>query len=173
MSKQIRRNNKKPKLPRLEINEKEQKLSLSDVPEDYFEQFGLIKPESVSVLLEQIINSSIEQNSSDFNKNANAALEMFHGINPTDKIESMLAIQMIACHNIALYMCKKTLLKEQTIDGINNNVNRTTKLMRTFATQMEAFKKYRTGGKQTIQVQHININEGGQAVVGDVNKRGG
>jgi len=38
---------------------------------------------------------------------------------------------------------------------------------------MEALNKYRTGGKQTIQVQHVNVNEGGQAIVGNVNKGAG
>jgi hypothetical protein len=40
--------------------------------------------------------------------------------------------------------------------------------MRTFTAQAECLNKYRTGGKQTIQVQHVNVNEGGQAIVGNV-----
>ena len=44
--------------------------------------------------------------------------------------------------------------------------------MRTFTAQVETLKKYRTGGNQTIQVQHVNVNEGGQAIVGDVKGRG-
>ena len=40
--------------------------------------------------------------------------------------------------------------------------------MRTFTTQMEALRKYRTGGEQKVTVQHVTVNEGGQAVVGNV-----
>jgi len=34
-----------------------------------------------------------------------------------------------------------------------------------FASQVEALKKYRSGGQQTIKVQHVTVNEGGQAIV--------
>jgi hypothetical protein len=33
---------------------------------------------------------------------------------------------------------------------------------------MEALKRYRTGGEQTVTVQHVNVSEGGQAIVGNV-----
>jgi hypothetical protein len=42
------------------------------------------------------------------------------------------------------------------------------KLARTFATQMEALKRYRTGGEQKVTVQHVSVSEGGQAIVGNV-----
>ena len=42
------------------------------------------------------------------------------------------------------------------------------KLARTFATQMEALKRYRTGGEQKVTVQHVTVSEGGQAIVGNV-----
>ena len=49
------------------------------------------------------------------------------------------------------------------------NLNYATKLMQIFASQMEALKKYRTGGQQKMVVEHVHVNEGGQAVVGTVN----
>jgi hypothetical protein len=36
--------------------------------------------------------------------------------------------------------------------------------------QMEALKRYRTGGEQKVTVQHVSVNEGGQAIVGNVNQ---
>ena len=36
------------------------------------------------------------------------------------------------------------------------------KLARTFAAQVEALKKYRSAGEQTIKVQHVTVNEGGR-----------
>ena len=44
------------------------------------------------------------------------------------------------------------------------------KLARTFAMQMEALKRYRTGGEQKVTVQHVTVGEGGQAIVGNVNQ---
>ena len=42
------------------------------------------------------------------------------------------------------------------------------KLARTFATQLEALKRYRTGGTQKVTVEHVTVNAGGQAIVGNV-----
>jgi hypothetical protein len=47
------------------------------------------------------------------------------------------------------------------------------KLARTFAVQVEALKRYRTGGEQKVTVQHVTVNEGGQAIVGSVSLRVG
>ena len=46
------------------------------------------------------------------------------------------------------------------------------KLMRTFTAQMEALRKHRHGGKQTVTVQHVNVEDGGQAIVGTVEAGG-
>jgi len=42
------------------------------------------------------------------------------------------------------------------------------KLARTYANQMEALKRYRTGGHQKVTVEHVTVNAGGQAIVGAV-----
>ena len=42
-----------------------------------------------------------------------------------------------------------------------------------FRGQVEALKKYRSAGEQTIKVQHVTVNEGGQAIVGNVSQGGG
>src|SRR4030095_6650512 len=43
------------------------------------------------------------------------------------------------------------------------------KLTRTFTTQLEALKRYRSSGEQKVTVQHIDVR-GGQAIVGDVSQ---
>jgi len=47
------------------------------------------------------------------------------------------------------------------------------KLARTFAAQLEALKRYRTGGEQRVTVEHVTVNDGGQAIVGNIARRGG
>jgi hypothetical protein len=42
------------------------------------------------------------------------------------------------------------------------------KLARTFAAQVEALKRYRTGGQQKVTVEHVTVNAGGQTIVGNV-----
>jgi len=75
----------------------------------------------------------------------NGILAMHNGIGPKDTTESLLAAQMVAVHNMAMEFSKRAMLSGQHPDGVNANVNRVTKLMRTFTTQMETLKKYRTG----------------------------
>ena len=55
-------------------------------------------------------------------------------------------------------------------DSASNAFN---KLARTFAVQLEALKRYRTGGEQRVTVQHVTVNEGGQAIVGAVTPAAG
>ena len=38
-----------------------------------------------------------------------------------------------------------------------------------FTAQMAALQRYRSGSKQKITVQHVNVESGGSAVVGDIN----
>jgi hypothetical protein len=42
------------------------------------------------------------------------------------------------------------------------------KLMRAHATQVEALRRLRNGGSQFVRVEHVHVNEGGQAVIGNV-----
>ena len=37
---------------------------------------------------------------------------------------------------------------------------------------MEALKRYRTGGEQKVTVEHVTVNAGGQAIVGQVSGGG-
>jgi hypothetical protein len=46
------------------------------------------------------------------------------------------------------------------------------KLCRTFAVLVETLKRYRSGGEQTVRVEHVTVNEGGQAIVGNVSHGG-
>ena len=42
------------------------------------------------------------------------------------------------------------------------------RLLRAYATQVEALRRLRNGGSQTVRVEHVYVNEGGQAIIGNV-----
>jgi hypothetical protein len=42
------------------------------------------------------------------------------------------------------------------------------RLLRAYATQVEALRRLRNGGSQVVRVEHVHVNEGGQAVIGNV-----
>ena len=101
------------------------------------------------------------------------ALVILHGVKPQDEIEGLLAVQMVGVHNMAMETISRAMLGGQTFEGKNVNINQATKMFRTFIAQMDALKRYRTGGQQKMIIEHVNVNEGGQAVVGVINQGGG
>jgi len=87
-------------------------------------------------------------------------------------MEAMLATQMAAVHMATMTFAKR-LANVETIPQQDSAEKAFNKLSRTFASQMEALKKYRTGGEQKMTVEHVTVNEGGQAIVGNVSQGGG
>jgi hypothetical protein len=82
----------------------------------------------------------------------------------------MLCSQMVALHSQGLEYLRRTMIPEQTSDGVDSNVNRATRLLRTFAILTESLRAHRSGGKQTVTVEHVTVQAGGQAIVGTVNR---
>ena len=92
-------------------------------------------------------------------------------IQPRDTFERMLAVQMAATH-VAMIRSGRWLANAASIDQTNLHYNGYTKLARAYVAQMEALRKHRNGGKQTVTVQHVNVSDGGQAIVGNVETGG-
>ena len=102
----------------------------------------------------------------------NAALAAIDGIRPTDEIEAMLAVQMVATHETAMDMLMRAKHADLTLT-LQECGSLAVKLLRTYSAQVEALSRLRRGGEQRVIVQHVNVNEGGQAIVGAVNHPGG
>ena len=102
----------------------------------------------------------------------NNAMALLNGIQPQDEIEGMLAVQMIAVHNMVMETMKRAMITGQPPQWIESNVNHATKMLRTFTAQIEALKRYRTGGQQKVTVEHVHVTAGGQAIVGTVSTGG-
>lgn len=102
----------------------------------------------------------------------NYALSMVCGLRPKDQIEATLGVQMAAIHmatmNAAMCMgqAKTWELKESQERALN-------RLARTYVAQVEALKRYRSKGEQRVIVERVNVEKGGQAIVGNVGRGGG
>ena len=94
-------------------------------------------------------------------------LSVVQGIAPKDEMEAMMAAQMAAVHMATMTFARR-LAHTENIPQQDSASNAFNKLARTFAAQMEALKRHLTGGEQKVTVQHVTVNEGGQAVVGSV-----
>ncbi|MBO9432571.1 hypothetical protein J7394_00030 [Ruegeria sp. R13_0] len=98
-------------------------------------------------------------------------MSIISDLGPQDAIERMLAVQLAATHIATIRQAGWLAGSENQmqLDGRGNGYN---KLARTFAAQVETLRKHRNGGKQTVTVQHVNVEDGGQAIVGNVETGG-
>ena len=65
-------------------------------------------------------------------------------------------------------------LPDQPFAVWRESLNQANRLSRTFAEMLEALNRHRgKGGQQRVVVEHVTVNEGGQAVVGAVERPGG
>lgn len=107
-------------------------------------------------------------------------------IEPRNSLERMLAGQLASVHYIALRMLARSLShtphavdfqsqwhREQNVEACRL-ANTAARLMSSFNEGALTLHKLRTGGKQTVVVQHVTVSEGGQAVIaGDMTTGGG
>ncbi len=92
---------------------------------------------------------------------------MVKGVEPKDQVEAMLAAQMAAVHMATMAFARR-LNHVETLPQQDSAERAFNKLARTFAAQVEALRRHRTGGEQKVTVEHVTVNEGGQAIVGNV-----
>jgi hypothetical protein len=117
-------------------------------------------------LIRHLINASKQDEASE--GRANFMLSVVKGIEPRDQVEAMLAAQMAAVHMASMTLARR-LANAEMIPQQDSAQNGLAKLTRTFATQVEALKRYRSSGEQKMTVQHVHVADGGQAIVGNVN----
>jgi hypothetical protein len=98
---------------------------------------------------------------------ANFVRSVIVNIQPRDALEVMLATQMAAVHMASMTAARK-LNRSEYLEQQDSASNIFNKLTRTFTTQMEALKRYRSTGQQKVTVEHVTVQSGGQAIVGNV-----
>jgi hypothetical protein len=98
----------------------------------------------------------------------NFMLSVVNGIEPRDEVEAMLASQMAAVHMASMTFARR-LAHVETLPQQDSAERAFNKLTRTFTAQVEALKRYRSDGQQTVRVERVTVEAGGQAIVGSVN----
>lgn len=103
----------------------------------------------------------------------NAALSTMHGLLPKDELEGMVAAQLFCLHSLAMQTMGRARIAED-YGILEMNVKMVDKLLRAFRETVEILQRYRgKGSKQKVIVERVNVHQGGQAIVGAVNKDGG
>jgi len=114
------------------------------------------------------------------------AVDTAETIQAKNSIEKMLAHQLAAAHKLAMtFAAKAKTLIEEDENGwyvkptvyateASRVANASARMMDAFQKDTLALHKLRTGGTQTVTVQHVNVSDGGQAVVtGGIGAGGG
>jgi RecC C-terminal domain len=127
---------------------------------------GTTNADFVNGILRQLVGV-ISSEEVHFEDHLNFLLSAINGVKANDQLEAMLAAQMAVVHLMTMKLAQRLrhaeILPQQ--DSAERALN---KLARTFTTQLEALKRYRSGGEQKVTVQHVSVSEGGQAIVGNV-----
>lgn len=137
--------------------------------------FGTDDPDIRTVLFNQLINMAHTDMSKPVDQfTLDRALALMVGIEPRDAVEAMLAVQMVAVQIAAMDAARRSMGAGQTAVGYQMYLSLSGKLMRTFAAQLEALNRGRGKGvTQRVVVERVNVEPGGQAVVGAVTAPGG
>ena len=136
------------------------------------EAFASVEMNFVNQQLGDLINVLQSQQSKPISEAAlNGALATINGIGPADEVEAMIATQMVATNHVAMELMRRTRQSEM-LNNIALHGNLAVKFLRTFTAQLEALQRYRGKGQQKIVVERVNVSEGGQAIVGTVERSG-
>jgi hypothetical protein len=127
---------------------------------------GSADEEFLNGIVSQLVNASAHGQEND-ERRLNFMLSVINGIEPRDQLEAMLAAQMAAVHMASMTFARR-LANVENVPQQDSAERAFNKLTRTFTTQMEALKRYRTGGEQKVTLQNVSVAEGGQAIVGNV-----
>ena len=123
------------------------------------------RPETATLLLNGMVNG--QKVDDKLGEQVNGALAIAEQMEPRDPAETMLVMQMIlsfqASTELLGFMRNTDSFARR--DQYGRHAER---LLRIYNQQMATLTKYRSGGKQSVEVKHVHVNEGGQAIIGDV-----
>lgn len=122
----------------------------------------LIPDSAAQVLYDELrVAGPVEVSEDEFN----GLLSALQDMKPRDHVEKMLVAQMLLSHRTAMYFMQSIPYYSYSQEREEYQLGQAARFMRLFSQQAEALRKYRSGGKQTITVNHVTA---GQAIVGNV-----
>lgn len=97
----------------------------------------------------------------------NAGFAFIAAIAPENELEAALAVQMAQNHFLTTELLGRA-AGAMNVDHVHAFGNLAVKMQRTFTAQIEALARLRGKGQQTVRVEHVTVEAGAQAIVGDV-----
>jgi hypothetical protein len=101
----------------------------------------------------------------------NGAIAVITAFAPKNEMEAALALQAACTHMVTMVMMARIGGGHGGPHRLPGLASASAKLLRAYCTQIETYRRLRSGGDQNIRVEHVHVHEGGQAIVGAVNQR--
>jgi len=92
---------------------------------------------------------------------------------PKDAIEGTLCAQIIVCQERGLELLGKACSQSKSPEWARTFHNASSKLFARAQAAIQALVNYRRGGQQTVKVEHVHVEAGGQAAFGTFQAGGG
>lgn len=96
------------------------------------------------------------------------AIDLYESLGPTDGIEGMLAMQMVGTHNASLECFRRAMIYNQSLEAQKVYLSQAERMMGMYMRQVDALARHRGSGQPNITVGQVNVESGGQAIVGNV-----
>jgi hypothetical protein len=104
------------------------------------------------------------------------AIDAADSIQAQNSLEKMLAHQLAMAHHMAMKFADRSLSYEHQTAGdhveATRCANTVARLMGVYQDGLLTLQRLRTGGNQTVTVQHVTVRKGGQALIGNVQAGG-
>ena len=95
------------------------------------------------------------------------AVRLYESLEPQDGIEAMLSAQMVGSHLAVMSLFERA-NRSKNLDAILKYMKGAAQFEGQFLKQVATLDKHRGRNPQKVVVEHVNIESGGQAIVGHV-----
>lgn len=166
------RRERRPKPPKLDLSKKGSIAMCGD--DGALSQLramanaGLHNSQALALIIHQLAHLNPDALDEGESSRANSALAMLDELEPQGGAQTMLAVQMVATHIASMSCFTRAAIGGQTFEGRELNLKFGTKLSGLYARQAETLSKLKRKGQQTVNVRHVHVHDGGQAVVGAI-----
>jgi hypothetical protein len=110
----------------------------------------------------------VDESRAHYERRLAVLVDRFLEMRPNGPVERMLAVQMIAAHEMSVRQVLPANMLKNDAEIKAIAASRAAKLMRLFTEQATVWNRLRGGGQQNVTVKYVHVGEGGQAIVGNV-----
>ncbi|QOZ32108.1 hypothetical protein [Bradyrhizobium sp. CCBAU 53421] len=127
---------------------------------------GAADRDAMDGILRQLVKASVS-GGKPCEVNLAFMISMVKSIGPRDSVEAMLVAQMVSVHVMAM-RCAHHLAHADDLAQHDSAARALGRLTRTFPAQIDALTRYRSQREPAITVQNVKVEDGGNAIVGNV-----